>query len=106
MTGAAILKLLQARKEQAMQARDIIQIVGGSARQLRMEVQEMRKQGIPIISGDFGYMYSEDPRKIEQCMARLMSTANNIVASVDRLKTTKKRIERGEEPDYGPLFNS
>lgn len=87
-----------------MQAKDIVEILGGTARQLRLEVHSMRREGIPIISGDFGYMYTEDPAKIDKCMARLMSTANNIISSVDRLKATKKRLERGEEPDYGPLF--
>jgi predicted DNA-binding transcriptional regulator YafY len=101
--NADLVNFLQSNKEKAFKAQVINHHIGGNARSLRHDVNELRKAGVPIISGDFGYMYTEDVQKIDRCLERLASTSNNIFKVIMALTSTKTKILRGDS--NGPLFD-
>lgn len=98
-----LVYFLQARKEKAFKANVICHHIGGNARSLRQDVNELRKAGVPIISGDFGYMYTENPHKLERCIARLNATAYNTYMAANALQATKNKLNIQIEGN-GPLF--
>jgi hypothetical protein len=98
-----LVEFLRERKEKAYKAHVLCYYVGGTARSLRQDVNELRTAGFPIISGDFGYMYTEDPEKIDRCIARLNATAFNTYMVSNALLSIKNKLVQGDS--YGPLFS-
>lgn len=98
-----LIQFLSDRKEKPYKAYVICHHVGGNARSLRQDVNELRKAGVPIISGDFGYMYTQNTELIERCISRLTATALNTLEISNCLVDIKNKIQSGDS--YGPLFD-
>jgi len=65
--------LLEALQFGEHSAKEMSVETGLSERAIRQEVMELRQQGYPIISGDFGYKLTNDFEEIKRCSARLIS---------------------------------
>ncbi len=71
--------------------------IGITPRQLRLEVAELRKQGLIIDSGNYGYSIAKTQKDAERCIARLRATANSIYDVVDAMLVSKRDLPTGEE---------
>ncbi len=70
--------------------------IGITPRQLRLEVAELRKQGLIIDSGNYGYRIAKTQKDAERCIARLRATANSIVDVVNAMQVNKKNLPADE----------
>lgn len=98
-----LVKFLSDRKDVAYSALLLCRYIGGNSRSLRQDVNELRKAGVPIISGDFGYMYTHNIEHINKCISRLTATALNTLEISNCLETIKNKIQNKDS--YGPLFD-
>ena len=71
--------------DRALTAKEICQRTGVDARQLREEVRDMRMQGIPIISGNFGYAIASDKRQMLKCIRRIKAQVKDMNATISAM---------------------
>jgi biotin operon repressor len=67
-----------------------------SPRELRNEVADLRKQGLVIDSGNYGYKIAKSQQEAERCIARLRATANSILDVTDAMNISKNALPRNE----------
>lgn len=73
-------------------ARELEQRTGMHQRQLRDEVRSMRKKGVPIASGNYGYLLASRQSDILQTILRLKSHAQEEKEIVSALLQTLGRL--------------
>ena len=78
-------------------AADFRVILGITPRTLRLEIAELRKQGLIIDSGNYGYKIAKTQKEAERCIARLRATAYSILDVTDAMNKNKASLPVGEE---------
>lgn len=78
-------------------AREFRRKIGISPRNLRLEVAELRKQGLIIDSGNYGYRIAKTQKEAERCIARLRAQAYSILDVTDAMNINKKELPIDEE---------
>lgn len=63
-----------------------------SPRELRYEVAELRRQGLIIDSGNYGYRIAKTQRDAERCIARLRAAANSIIEVTNAMQVNKRNL--------------
>lgn len=87
----AILNALEAAGR-PLTAKDLEQRTGMHQRQLRDEVRSMRKKGMPIASGNYGYLLARRRSDIQYTILRLQSHAQEEKEIVSALTQTLGRM--------------
>lgn len=73
-------------------AKEFQRRIGVSPRQLRAEVSELRKQGLIIDSGNYGYSIAKTQKEAERCIARLRAAANSIIDVTNAMQVNKRHL--------------
>lgn len=73
-------------------AKEFQRKIGVSPRQLRAEVSELRKQGLIIDSGNYGYSIAKTQKEAERCIARLRAAANFIIDVTNAMQVNKRNL--------------
>lgn len=85
-----VLKLFESNKETYLHACDICKALDINKNALKEKVQDLRKQGVAIVSGDRGYKLTEDREEIKQFVAIMKSHAITRLQSVQQLERALK----------------
>lgn len=64
----------------------------GSKRQIRLMVNKLRGEAIPICSGNTGYYYAENERELTRTMNYLESHANQVMKAVNGLQSAFRTL--------------
>lgn len=88
VTQENILQILKS-SDDFVTAREFRKKIGISPRQLRLEVADMRQQGIVIDSGNYGYKIAKNQKEADRCIARLRATAYSILDVTDAMNRHK-----------------
>lgn len=78
-------------------AREFRRKIGISPRNLRLEVAELRKQGLIIDSGNYGYRIAKTQKDAERCIARLRAQAYSILDVTEAMNISKRELPVDEE---------
>ena len=70
-------------------AKEFRQKIGISPRDLRAEIADLRKQGVIIDSGNYGYRLARTRKEADRCIARLRAQANSIMDVADAMSHNK-----------------
>ena len=73
-------------------AREFKRRIGITPRQLRLEVAELRIQGLIIDSGNYGYKIAKTQKEAERCIARLRAQAYSILDVTDAMNKNKSAL--------------
>lgn len=80
------------RKDKAVKTREISMDLGIPRRDLQDYVQELRRSGYPIISGDFGYMLTDNTvllsmfaNKLKKSSLKMFETAHYVELIITRI---------------------
>ena len=73
-------------------AREFRRRIGITPRQLRLEVAELRTQGLIIDSGNYGYKIAKTQKEAERCIARLRAQAYSILDVTDAMNKNKSAL--------------
>lgn len=84
------------RSDDYVSAREFQKKMGISPRQLRYEISELRKQGLIIDSGNYGYRIAKTQKEAERCIARLRAQAYSILDVTDAMNVNKQSLPDDE----------
>lgn len=87
-TQERIMRILH-QADNYVTAKEFKKKIGISPRQLRLEVSGLRKQGLIIDSGNYGYSIAKTQKDAERCISRLRATAYAILDVTDAMNATK-----------------
>ena len=76
-------------KSGPLTASEIIKRIHITKRDLRNEINDMRKKGVPVISGNFGYAIAKSRAEIEKTIRRLRSEVKDIGEIISALSSTE-----------------
>lgn len=91
ITQEQIVNILH-QADDCVTANEFQKKIGISPRQLRLEVSELRKQGLIIDSGNYGYSIAKTQKDAERCIARLRATAYAILDVTDAMSASKREL--------------
>ncbi|MGD1001058.1 MAG: hypothetical protein ABSA67_10220 [Candidatus Brocadiia bacterium] len=99
---AAVLEYLTRWKHLGPHTKgDIAQVTGLSTREVEEAIHELRHSGEPIVAGDKGYLWTEDPLKLDECLAALKHRAGEIHGTISDLEATRDRLLRSRAIEPG-----
>lgn len=98
-----ILEYLREHEGKPITTRTLQEHFGIRSRVLQHIIRILRKAGHPIISGDFGYMYTRDVGKLNLFAQRLLSASVDMIDTANVIKKIARNIEEGGSD--GPLFD-
>lgn len=96
ITQERIVSILH-KADDYVTAREFRRKIGISPRNLRLEVAELRKQGLIIDSGNYGYRIAKTQKDAERCIARLRAQAYSILDVTDAMNVNKRELPVDEE---------
>lgn len=96
ITQEQIVSILH-KADDYVTAREFRRKIGISPRNLRLEVAELRKQGLIIDSGNYGYRIAKTQKDAERCIARLRAQAYSILDVTDAMNISKRELPVDEE---------
>lgn len=96
ITQERIVSILH-KADDYVTAREFRRKIGISPRSLRLEVAELRKQGLIIDSGNYGYRIAKTQKDAERCIARLRAQAYSILDVTDAMNVNKRELPVDEE---------
>lgn len=96
ITQERIVSILH-KADDFVTAREFRRKIGISPRNLRLEVAELRKQGLIIDSGNYGYRIAKTQKDAERCIARLRAQAYSILDVTDAMNISKRNLPVDEE---------
>lgn len=82
-----ILNVLK-NTDRALTAKEIRQRLGIPERELRQEVHDMRLQGVPIITGNFGYSLAVNKVQVVRTINRMKSQVKETNEAINALYKT------------------
>lgn len=74
--------------EAGITAKKLQKLVNLTPRQIRLLVNELRKDGKPVASGNFGYKIARTSEEVNQVMSRLVSQVDEMQEIIGRLQVT------------------
>jgi len=80
-----------------IKAKDLRKITGLTPRQIRLLVNDLRKQGKPIASGNFGYMLATNTEQVLAVIKRLTAQADEINEIVGQLTLCYRDMRSKEQ---------
>jgi hypothetical protein len=99
-----LLNYLLANAEKPVKSIDIVNRFGFKRRELQYIIRTIRKEGHPVIGGDFGYMYTFDVQLLNRFVAKLSSAATDMLNTANIIRGCIRSIERMEKGEDGTLF--
>lgn len=96
ITQERIVSILH-KADDFVTAREFRRKIGISPRELRLEIAELRKQGLIIDSGNYGYRIAKTQKQAERCIARLRAQAYSILDVTDAMNNNKRNLPVDEE---------
>lgn len=73
-------------EDTAVKARELRSLFNLTDRQLRVEVNHLRRDGEPVCSSSCGYWYSTDPSDLEKTIHRMEAQMVNMRVSITGLR--------------------
>jgi biotin operon repressor len=73
-------------KEKPVRGNVLASLLGVSKPSIRIEVNKLRREGVPICSNREGYYYSTKPEDIKETIAHLESRTRNIREAIDGIR--------------------
>jgi biotin operon repressor len=70
--------IYNALRNEVLNAEGLCRKLRINRRELRAEVNDMRKKGVPVISGNYGYALAKSKEEINRTVKRLRSEVNDI----------------------------
>lgn len=92
----ALLDIMPSGFENALNASEIVSLIGGDSRGIRWAVEDLRVNDMQdIASGNYGYFLARTDSKIDQaelrkCINRLRAQANRMTVVADALDSRRK----------------
>jgi hypothetical protein len=86
--------------------RDVAIALDISQRELRAIVSDLIRNGEPVLCGNEGYIYSQDPETINRVARRYDAMGVNNLANARALHATAKKIQEAKEQlPIQPIIN-
>ena len=83
------LKEYHSDEKNALKGREICTLFNVTSKQVRNIVNDLRQNGEPICSSNYGYWYSKDPEDLEATIARLSAQVVNMEKAIEGLRKAK-----------------
>lgn len=83
-------------ENKAIKGREICELFNLHSKQVRNIVSDLRKDGEPICSSNYGYWYSKAPEDLDRTIRRMAEQVKNMSLAIDGLQKAKEATDNEE----------
>jgi|GEM_PF-1552892 hypothetical protein len=102
---STILSLIGTGKENAIHLQELISYTGLKNREVRKCIEFIRRSGIVILSGDFGYYFPSTSAELQEYIAQEQHRANSIHLTLQTAKRAYDNWNQTEIKTNGDVEN-
>lgn len=90
---AEYLREYYTSENKAIKGRELCELFNLHSKQVRNIVSDLRQDGEPICSSNYGYWYSKDPDDLDRTIKRLSEQVKNMSRAIAGLQKAKEGTE-------------
>ena len=102
---SVILSLMKTGKENAIHLQELISYTGMKNREVRKCIEHIRRNGVVILSGDFGYYFPSTSAELQEYIAQEQNRANSIYLTLQTAKHAYDNWGQTELKTNGDIEN-